>query len=60
MLSKQATEEYQMIYKKFFGTEISYAEALEQGEKLIKLFKIVYRPISKAWISELNNKNHGS
>ena len=45
MLSRKAIVEYQEIYKKEFGTEISYAEALEQGTKLLSLMRVIYRPI---------------
>ncbi len=44
-LSKKAIEEYKEIYKKEFGEEISDGEAQEQGENLIRLFKVIYRPI---------------
>lgn len=49
MLSEQAIKEFQAIYKKEFGEDISYAEASEKGTKLIRLFKIIYRPIPKGW-----------
>jgi len=45
MLSKQSIFEFQQIYKKNFGVEISFDEAREQGVKLIDLFKIVYKPL---------------
>ncbi len=45
MLNKQAIEEYQKIYKEEFGEEISEDEAIEQGERLIQLFKVIYKPI---------------
>lgn len=45
MLSKLAIEEYQKIFKEEFGEEISDEEAREQGERLIQLFKVIYKPI---------------
>lgn len=45
MLSDEAIEEYQKIYKKQFGKDISKEEARLQGENLIRLFKVVYKPI---------------
>ena len=45
MLSKKAIAEYRQIYQEEFGKEISYAEALEQGTKLLSLMRVVYRPI---------------
>jgi hypothetical protein len=44
-LSKEAIEEYKRIYKRNFCEEISDEEAREQGENLINLFRIIYRPI---------------
>ncbi|MBI4226177.1 hypothetical protein HY612_03635 [Candidatus Roizmanbacteria bacterium] len=47
MLPKKAIDEYKTIYKKVYGEVISDAEALEQGTRLLNLFKAVYRPIPK-------------
>jgi len=44
-LSKEAIEEYKQIYKEKFGEVISDEEAREQGENLIALFRVIYRPI---------------
>lgn len=49
MLPKEAILEYQAIYKNVFGKDISYAEALEKGTELIKLFQLIYKPIKKEW-----------
>ncbi len=49
MLSNQAVTEFKKIYKKEFGEEISDKEALEKGEKLLRLFQIIYKPIPKEW-----------
>ena len=45
LLSKKAVEEYQDIYFRVFGEHISFAEASSQGIKLLRLFKIIYRPL---------------
>lgn len=42
-LSNTAIVEYQQTYKRVFGKEITYGEAVEQGEKLLGLFKLVYQ-----------------
>lgn len=55
-LSQQAIEEYKAIYKKEYGKDITDAEADEQGMKLIRLFKIIYRPIPKDWPKEHGKK----
>lgn len=41
-LSPKAIREYQEIYKKQYGKEISYEEAREAGERLVRLCKIVF------------------
>ena len=41
MLSKQAIEEFQGIYLKTYGKELSFAEAAEQAHQMIRLFKFV-------------------
>ena len=43
MLSKQAIEEYQKIFKEEFRQEISSAEAEEQGNLLLKIFEILVK-----------------
>jgi hypothetical protein len=53
MLSKQAVMDYQKIYKQTFGEEISYEEAERQGIRLLRLFRIIYRPIPKGWPSQI-------
>jgi len=47
MLSKQAIEEFKEIHKKEFGEKLSDQEAEEIGLRLLRLFKIIYSPISK-------------
>ncbi|KPJ57214.1 hypothetical protein AMJ49_01210 [Parcubacteria bacterium DG_74_2] len=51
-LSKESIEEYKEIYKKVFGEEISDQEAYEQGSRLLRLFKAIYRPIPKSKAKE--------
>ena len=43
MLSKQAIEEFQEIYLKTYGKELSFAEASEQAHQMISLFKFVLK-----------------
>jgi hypothetical protein len=47
MLSDKSIEEFQQLYKKHFGKEISKQEAMEQGLKLIQLMKAVLKPSKK-------------
>lgn len=44
MLSKQAIVEFQHLYKKEFGLELSFEEAAEQANNLLQLYKIVLTP----------------
>lgn len=46
-LSKKAIEEYKQIYKKEFGINLSYNQAEIEAIKLLRLFKILYRPIKR-------------
>lgn len=45
MISDKRITEYQAMYKKRFGKEISKEMAYEQGIKLITLMKHIYKPI---------------
>ncbi len=51
-LSKKAVEEYRSIYADVYGEELSNDEALQQAMRLLRLFKIIYKPIKR---KELNN-----
>lgn len=51
-LSKEAVEEFMRLYKKEYGEDISYDKASEKATKLLRLFKIIYKPIPKEWIKE--------
>lgn len=53
MLSKEAVLEYQKIYRKHYGKEISYEQALEQGTKLLQLFGLIYKPVPRSWTKEI-------
>jgi hypothetical protein len=44
-LSDRAIKEFKEIYYKEYGKNISDEEAQEIGQRLISLFKIIYRPI---------------
>ena len=44
MLTDKQIADYQQIYKKKFGKDISKKDALEQGIKLITLIKAIYKP----------------
>ena len=41
MLSKQAIEEFQGIYLKTYGKELSFDEAALQASQMIRLYKVI-------------------
>ena len=47
MLSKQAIEEYRIIYRNEYGKELSVADATKQANSLIRLYKAVLPPLGK-------------
>jgi hypothetical protein len=51
--------EFQRLYKETFKEELSYDEAYSQCMDLIVLGKIVYSPIYKKDIKDLNEKRNG-
>lgn len=56
MLTDEQIEKYRELYKKHFGKEISKAEALEQGTKLINLIEAVYKPMTKEEFEKLEER----
>lgn len=56
MLSKEAILEYQKIYKKQYGKEISYEQALDQGTKLLRLVELIYKPMTEAEYQTLQER----
>ncbi len=59
MISEKALAEYKAIYRKEYGKDISDAEALEQATNLLNLMNVVYRPVKKEWLTELDEKEKG-
>jgi len=47
MLSEQDVTNFQLLFKKEFGIEISRDEALEEGLKLVSLMQNVYQPMTQ-------------
>lgn len=60
MLSKQAVIDYQEIFRKVYGKEINMQIAMEEGEKLLRLFRLIYRPVSKQALYEYKNENENN
>ena len=47
MISKERLKEFKKIYKKRFGKNLSDQSALEKAIKLLRLVKIIYKPMTK-------------
>jgi len=56
MLSDEQVSTFQDIYRKRFGKEISKADALEKGIKLVRLMEIIYKPITEHDLAELQER----
>jgi len=56
MLSDEQIRQFQMLYKKHFGKEISREEAYEQGAKLIRLVELIYKPMTEDEYRQLEKR----
>lgn len=56
MLTNKQVDKFQDIYRKRFGKEISRANALEKGIKLVRLMKIIYKPITEKDLEDLQKR----
>ncbi len=56
MLSDEQVKKYQTLYRDRFGEEISYERAYEEGTKLVRLLKVIYRPITKNNYQQLQKR----
>lgn len=56
MLSDSQVSKFQTIYKNKFGKEISRADALEKGARLVRLMQIVYQSITKQELLEFQKR----
>ena len=52
-LSNEHITQFQTIYKKNFGKDISKEEALEKALKLVRLMEIIFQPYSKQQIQTI-------
>jgi len=53
MLSEQDVTNFQSLFKKEFGIEISRDEALEEGLKLVGLINNIYQPMTQEEYDEI-------
>jgi len=56
MLTDEQVSKFQTIYRNRFGKEISRADALEKGARLVRLMQIVYQPITKQELLEFQKR----
>jgi len=54
MLSNEALNEFKQIWNEEIGTEISDEKAVELAINLLTLFDVIYRPVKKQWLEEIN------
>ncbi len=47
MLSDEQVTQFQALYKKQFGREITKGEALEKGAKLVRMMQLIYKPMTQ-------------
>lgn len=47
IISEEKITEYQKIYKKLYGKDISRQDAYEQGMKLVQMMKVIYHPMTE-------------
>jgi len=56
MLSDEQIVKFQTLYKNRFGKEISRKKAYEQGIKLIRLMRLIYKPMTKKEYNHLQKR----
>ncbi|HOX10365.1 MAG TPA: hypothetical protein P5323_00170 [Candidatus Moranbacteria bacterium] len=56
MFTSEQIEKFQTIYKNRFGIEISRDEAFEKGVRLVRLVKLIYKPMTKQNYLELKKR----
>ena len=62
MLSDERVAQFQALYKKHFGEDLSKERAYELGAKLVRMVQLVYRPITEKeyqdWLKRRNKIKH--
>lgn len=56
MLPDEQIKQFQTLYKKHFGKEISREEAYEQGAKLLRLVELIYKPMTEDEYKQLQKR----
>ncbi len=61
MISRQAIEEFLVIYRKEYGKELSFEDARKQANSLVRLYKAVLPPLmNEATIVKNSNIKNSS
>lgn len=53
-LSSEQISQFQLLYKKRFGEEISREDAIEKGMKLVNLIELTYKPTNENELEKTN------
>ena len=56
MLSNEQIRKFQILYKNRFGKGISREEVYEMGIKLIRLVKLIHRPMTEVEYEQLQKR----
>ncbi len=56
MLTDEQIIKYQVLYKNRFGREIGKKEVCEQGEALIRLVELIYKPMTETEYQKLQKR----
>lgn len=56
ILSDENIRQFQILYKKRFGIEITKEEASEKGRALVQLMSVIYKPITKKDYAKYSKK----
>jgi len=56
MLTDDQIKTYQVLYKNRFNREISQAEAIEKGTKLLRLVELIYVPMTEEECKRLQKR----
>ena len=56
MLSDAQIQKFRTLYENKFGKKISRKEAYEKGIKLIRLMKLIYKPMTENELEQLEKR----
>ena len=56
MLEEERIIEFQALYKKHFGKELTKEEAMEKADELIRTVKLLYKPITEKELIKLEKR----